>query len=714
MRQFSCFVVGKGAIALQCLKWLQSFEILGVYSSDRSLWAWADAQKVRHPRSLGEFECLLLSSEYDYLFSINNGWIVPATVLQQARRGTINYHNSPLPKYAGVNATTWALIHGEQEHAVSWHEVVPTIDSGRLLKQAKFPILPTDTALSLNTRCAEVAIATFAELVGELEGDRAAAVEQNLAERSYFGLHHRPAAAAVLRWTESTQTLVNLVRALDFGPTPNPIALPKLWLPGGVVAVGRAEAIASEPLPAGQVLSLDAEGLRVATADSSLQITQITTLSGQPVTAEMLRDRYGVQLGAKLPDLSEPQREAIDRQLAVCRHERTWVEHLARLAPFVHPYLQADGGDAGAVGRDSIALPSALRVPSFLLAGFAAYCARLASEPQFDLALQTDAQRGWMPLFAQSVPLRIQSEAGTFSQFRDRFDQQLRQAERLGSYAIDALARHPDLRNCPALPVAIVLADRPDQLAFESLGAAIAFVAYADGSPPELVQAGAVKPAERAAIIQQLQTLLAAVWEQPDQALHALPLLPPAALEQVLVEWNATAKPYPQRCIHELIAEQAARTPEAIAVSDQQTQLSYRDLDRLSNQLARWLAHLGVMPETRVALCLPRRVDLLVGLLGILKAGGAYVPIDPFDPADRIAYLLGDSRPQAIVTTAALREQFSVPTVCLEDAAVLASDPAPLTTRVTPANLAYIIYTSGSTGQPKGVEIEHRSLVNHA
>jgi amino acid adenylation domain-containing protein len=288
---------------------------------------------------------------------------------------------------------------------------------------------------------------------------------------------------------------------------------------------------------------------------------------------------------------------------------------------------------------------------------------------------------------------------------------------KLGSYALDVAARYPSLKNQPkALSVGILLADSPNTLKLQD--AALTWVVYRDGRPPGLIHSGAIDPASAEAIAEQLQVFITACYERSDQPLQSLPLQSSAQIQQMLFQWNNTATAYPSRCIHELIAEQATRTPDAIAV-EAETHLSYRELDRRSNQLAHWLVERGVVPDTLVAVCLPRSVELLIGLLGVLKAGGAYVPIDPTYPLNRIEYLLADSSPQVIVTTSALRDRlFSAAesVICLdEQAATLALFKSePLETTVTPANLAYVIYTSGSTGKPKGVEIEHRSLVNHS
>lgn len=130
-----------------------------------------------------------------------------------------------------------------------------------------------------------------------------------------------------------------------------------------------------------------------------------------------------------------------------------------------------------------------------------------------------------------------------------------------------------------------------------------------------------------------------------------LSLLAPAEKEQLLQKWNNTKTNYPQdRCIHQLFEEQAEKTPDKIAVSFENQQLTYQELNKRANQVARYLQTVNVKPETMVGICLERSLDLIVGLLGILKAGGAYVPLDPAYPYDRLAFMLQDLQLPVLLT----------------------------------------------------------------
>ncbi|HEU0077525.1 MAG TPA: amino acid adenylation domain-containing protein, partial [Longimicrobiaceae bacterium] len=216
-----------------------------------------------------------------------------------------------------------------------------------------------------------------------------------------------------------------------------------------------------------------------------------------------------------------------------------------------------------------------------------------------------------------------------------------------------------------------------------------------------------------------LSRLLDAAAAKPDHPLADVPLATELERRRVLVEWNATGRAYPLDLpVHERFAEQAARTPDAPAVLSDAGTLTYAELERRSAALARHLRRLGVGPETRVGLCLERTPGLVVGVLAILRAGGAYVPLDPSYPTERLLYMLRDSGAPVLVTDSALAGRvggFGGAVVRIDaDAAEIAAaaDDPPLPHPSAPENLAYVIYTSGSTGLPKGVGVEHRSLLN--
>ncbi|MFD9906701.1 amino acid adenylation domain-containing protein [Streptomyces sp. NPDC059063] len=224
------------------------------------------------------------------------------------------------------------------------------------------------------------------------------------------------------------------------------------------------------------------------------------------------------------------------------------------------------------------------------------------------------------------------------------------------------------------------------------------------------------------AFADRLAAFLAAVCAAPDLPLAEHDIATPAD-RRVLADVNDTASEVPATTLVSVIEEQAARTPDAPALVFGGTTLTYRELSARANQLARHLVGLGAGPETTVALAVPRSVELMVALLAVLKSGAAYVPVDPDYPADRIAYMLADAAPVAVLTSGDLAAQLpqAPAPLALDDPALRALlerhaahdlTDAERTTALRPRNAAYMIYTSGSTGRPKGVAVPHDAIVN--
>ena len=223
--------------------------------------------------------------------------------------------------------------------------------------------------------------------------------------------------------------------------------------------------------------------------------------------------------------------------------------------------------------------------------------------------------------------------------------------------------------------------------------------------------------ARAAQIAARFSALLQAALRSPGTLLGDLEILSGAEREEVLRGFNDSAVELPiDSCLHDLVAEAAARSPERTAVVFAEHSLSFAELDAAANRLARHLRELGVGPEVRVAVLADRSLDVIVALLGVLKAGGAYLPLDPGYPRERLAFMVEDARPQVLITElrfAALLSPHSLATVLLDDdaARIAGRSSAPLASGALPANLAYVIYTSGSTGRPKGVMVPHRAIL---
>jgi amino acid adenylation domain-containing protein len=211
--------------------------------------------------------------------------------------------------------------------------------------------------------------------------------------------------------------------------------------------------------------------------------------------------------------------------------------------------------------------------------------------------------------------------------------------------------------------------------------------------------------------------LLEAITNNPEKKISELPLLTESERHQLLIEWNDTETEYPRdQPIHRLFEQQAATTPEAVAITSNDRQLSYRELNARANRLAHYLRKRGVTSDTRVGICMHRSAELIISILGILKAGGAYVPLDPEYPESRLDFMLKDAQAPLLLSQTDLAPKLrnhDAEVICVNEIQEqLASEnddnPASI---AAPENLAYVMYTSGSTGKPKGVAVTHRNVV---
>lgn len=236
---------------------------------------------------------------------------------------------------------------------------------------------------------------------------------------------------------------------------------------------------------------------------------------------------------------------------------------------------------------------------------------------------------------------------------------------------------------------------------------------------------------------EHFKRLLEAIISNPRQRLHELPLLTYYETDQLLIRWNDTKMDYPEdRSLVALFEKQVEQTPDAVAVVFAKRKLTYRELNKRSNQLAHYLGKIGVRPGALVGICMERSAEMVVGLLGILKAGGAYLPLDPTYPSERLRFMLEDSEAQVLLTYRNQAEESLQNLITQRPTSTWGNGASSLGTNLqilrldkdwkaisqatsanprevsTAADLAYVIYTSGSTGKPKGVQISHRSVVN--
>ena len=691
MNPFTSIVIGNESLAIQCSEMLlaRGHSIAAVVTRNTDVRAWALSKGLRVEAQDTDISSKLSDLAVDWLFSIANLVVIPDAVLGLARKGAVNFHDGPLPRYAGLNAPVWAILNGETQHGITWHLITSGIDEGDILEQRLFDISATDTALTLNTKCFEAAIESFPALLSGIESGAPNRHAQDFTQRTLYARADRPAAAGRINFNQPAARVSALVRALDHGSYFNPLTCAKIIDGARVLLVGSATVEDGNSAP-GTVLDATEAGLVVACASGAVRLLRLTDTSGAHVCPKTVTAKT-------LPSADEAEAKTLAANLAaIVPGEAAMRRALATMEPAEVPGVTATTGPAEWKTLP-LALPAALKGDA-LMATLALAAARLCGKSTCDLALGTPPADALQSAWA---PLRI-TATGTVEAVQAAFAQSLVKARKIPAFALDLLARDKALNAVTTPPVGLGNAPVPGSV----ITLATTTLHY---------DATRISAADAAAYAARLSHLVNAA--KPTDAADALSILPEAERNQIIHEWNNTFKPYDHsQCVHQAFEAQVLRTPDAVAVVFEGQSLSYAQLNTLANRAAHALIAMGVTPGTLVGLCTRRSLDLLVGALAIQKAGGAYVPMDPAYPADRIALYIEDSACPVIVTQSTL-----VDTLPAHAAQVLAIDTdlrladAATTnpeTGVTPADMAYMIYTSGSTGRPKGVMVEHRNVAN--
>ncbi|MFT7523207.1 MAG: natural product biosynthesis luciferase-like monooxygenase protein [Candidatus Paceibacteria bacterium] len=715
MTPFKSVIIGDGSLLIQCGEALlkRGHKIQAVVTSNDQIRAWANAKNMRVELGGPDLSLRLAGLECDWLFSIANLDFIPRSVRELAKNGAINFHDGPLPKYAGLNAPAWALMNHERSHGITWHLVEDKFDEGEIVEQRQFDIDPNDTALTLNARCFEVALNSFPAMLDKLENGSFETKQQDLSQRSYCARSKRPDAAGLLDFTLSADSLIALVRAMDHGEYWNPICAPKIKLESGLYVIGTAEkaGVATDAEP-GIILEIDGDFMVVTTGSAPVRLGRFKDFFGAKAMPSSLAAKGDVLVG-----LSTAETESLNIAIkGSTSHENHWRDKLAKFNPAICA-LATDTEEMGDYREVDIGCLDTLPA-SKTLAIITAWIGKMCRDFDVDIAYRwggmcSDLQAEF---FANWVPFRLPNGDAeqSFAQFQTSAEIELEAVRTFGPYAADLIVRDPNL-SPPKIPD---FGLSTGLIASPVVGTALSVHIGENGSKI-FVDNSRISQAELDILLPRLHELVQAVTASSDSDIvfGELSILPQSERDALILGFNETDQEYSQdTCIHQFFEQKTAANPDSIAVVFEGQSLSYRQLNERANQLAHRLIDMQVGPGVFVGLYVHRSLDLMIGVMAILKAGGAYVPLDPAFPKTRITHYIEDSRLAVIVTQSGLADDLETGQADLLVLDNIQQLDAPSTqnpeTQVSSSDLAYLIYTSGSTGTPKGVMVEHRNVSN--
>ncbi|WP_133127062.1 amino acid adenylation domain-containing protein [Legionella nagasakiensis] len=743
---FSCFIVGDDNLTLQCaeITLAANHQVLGLISPSKHIKLWCATHSIPYINHIKEFETHYKDQPFDFLFSIVNGQILSSNILKLPRCYAINYHNSPLPRYAGLYATSWAILNGETHHAISWHKMEEIVDAGSILKQPSFPIEDEDTALTLNLKCYEHAVSSFRELVDELAASTIVLTPQNLSARSYYGLKNKPQHFGFISWEQPAEQIDRLCKALTFGPYINQLVTPKIIIHGEIFVVKSHKKLnTSSGLKPGRIVASSNECLQIATTTNDIALLKLTDLNGIYHPMNALVHRFGLTINTPLDPINGDFIVELGKSPAHSpKIEKFWVNEFLNCVPKTNflsrlPKL----GNSPRNHQPTTPIPKTLlkqinkfsKKPSVaknaLLTAALAYFYRLNNYKNLSVAFSHEALRATSPKLSQflsdHVPLTTHFDSNmTFRQALQVVSDIHARLHQHKTFTKDLFIRYPELSNSVhAMDVSVVFmdkahptmccADTPLTLyCFEDCSG---FYIHHTAQDSSYVLSYAFLEQMNG----HLLTLLDDAINNPDKKLFELSVLGPEEKNNLLVRWNNTQATFDTRKpLHHYFEEQVLKTPHAIAAVFEENSLTYNELNQKANILAHYLRNQGIQPNHLVGICLNRSLEMIVSILGILKSGGAYLPLDPNYPDDRITYMIQDSQCRWLLMDKESNRNKSqgYNTTILEISAILNQNvffQENLECLNKPSDLAYVIYTSGTTGNPKGVAIPHKAICNH-
>jgi len=743
LKKNKCYIIGETIVLSDCGEILieHGFEILGILTDAIETKSWAAKKGIASYPLKGKIISILSEKPFDFLFSIINKKILAPDILSLPKVLAINYHDAPLPKYAGINSNTWAIVHQEKEYGITWHEMVEKLDAGSILEQPQFELLGDETVIDLNLKCYNAAIESFRVLVDKIITGKLTYTEQNLAQRSYVSKSKKPAAGGILQWQNTAEVIYATFRGLRFFPFDNPVACPKIKIDDELYICDTLR-IASEDNSGseiGDIIDCTSDLLSIATTFGKIIIENLLTIDGDKITLGEVISRHQLRTGIRLSTSTNTTNEKIKAlHQDISKYEHFWTSQLSNVTPLNLPNWKSQGLTEQKYIYTELSYPTSFKkfIQTFdydemhtFITLIVIYLCRISTQNKFSLAFSSQSLQNKVKalgfFFESFVPLNVNLKEGiTFSEvYQLLYDKKEDLVKNIG-YARDIKRRKKELReklttlSHISKKVAIHEIDSsegPDAV----LSAQLEF--FLEGPNPSTWGKIAYRPdkiqkqyAEN--INSQLHILFNSIATDPTAPIYSYPIATPSEVEQIFSEFNQKPIIPIDYSLVDMFEKQVELYPKNIAVVYNEIELTYRQLSDKTDRVACFLkSKYQIHQDDIVALVLERSQWMIIGILGVLKAGAAYLPIAVEAPKKRTEHMLREAKVAVMLTDKnchlTISEiQSTVAVELIEN--IRCEEIKNLKPKVKPSDLAYIIFTSGSSGRPKGVMIEHAGVCN--
>lgn len=738
---FSCYIIGNDNITLQCAEIVlgNGHKLFGLISSSEKIKNWCTSNTVHYFHDISQFREKAKLEPFDFLFSIVNERLLSEEILTLPRYFCINYHDSPLPKYAGLYSTSHAILNNENQHAISWHIMEKSFDSGDILQQPFFQIDNSDTALSLNLKCYEQALYTFRNLINQLATNSTKPTNQNLNNRSYFGLKDKPPNLGFILWNQPAENINRLCRALTFGHYINQLGSAKISLGNDFFIPTNYKLLTtSSNKEPGTIINVSEEIIQIATQTFDIAISGIINPNGITQSITDLCKTYQLEKDTKLPEIENKFLEKLSKHPALNpKIEKFWIDQFSNCVdeePAFLAKLEKKFRTKKAPKITSIPIKYINKIKEnhpkhsiedILLTSALIYFFRLNNYQNISILLNTPESENDVSDFdlflSKHFPLTTNFHNNlTFLDALELIVTIKAYLIKKHTFTLDVFTRYPQLNNIPnIIDISINITNtKTNRCIDKKLNLNIAqdgrwFVFTHNTNYETHTKSNAYLKN----IHKNFLSLLEDIALNHNKRIFEFPIIDKREKYLLLSKWNNTKHSYNyKQLLHQYFEAQCKKSPKNIAIIFENESINYKELNQKSNKLAHYLHNQGIKSNDLVGICLERGIEMVICILGILKAGGAYIPLDPNYPENRIAYMLNDSKAQYLLVSSFSKPQISCYLGKLIDINHIVELEGLSKRNIRPLNkhtdLAYAIYTSGTTGNPKGVGVSHQAICN--
>ncbi len=740
---FTCYIIGDDYLAAKCGKQIiqNGGIIAGILSADARVIEWAANNEVPFFNSFADFEQAIIDSKFDYLFSISNKKILSGSIINAPQKMAINYHNAPLPKYAGTYATLWSILNKEKSHGVTWHVMTDNVDAGDILEQIEFPITTDDTMVTLNTRCHEYAIKLFEELIRKIVIG-AIELRKQKGEIEYYPLSKRLKYDGFILWSNSANEINRLYRALNSYPYINHIGLPKLLI-GDMVFIPRLLKIStkeSQNKP-GVITNLSKNFIEIATANQNIVITKLLDLGGKEYPIANLINKFNIKIKECLPIPSKRFLYLLEKyNHKYFNYESYWVKKLSSIQPLELPYVATfkyDSLSSNKVISCTYSLADILRYPlikkicantkidDFIYTLLIIYIYRINNYEPFTIGY-TDSRIKKISkyskyIYANVVPLSINFaiEAKRISSIFAILQHEISSLKKNVTYKRDVFLRYPMLSDKQPTFNLIINAgscsatnlDPQGSLVinFQEENCHLRFTSKNFSAPDDFKKITRL-------MVSHIKTWLKSITEKPNIPVVNLPMLTKTEHRQLLTRYRGEKINYSSDKLDKFVAKHAIANPKRTALILDNETLSYGDLDAKSSYLATYLHQQNIKAGNIVGISLEDNISFIIAILAIMKINAVYLPLDPSYPDTNLNFMLNNSKANLLIASPNLKSRLTSQfgNILFLDRDFFSTTPRldNHNNKKTKNNISHIIYTSGSTGNPKGIMVSRKNISN--